>query len=222
MEKVIKKCSGTDALDLPLYYVTIENTFDIINRAHIAACHGGLIAWLIVDISRKYANITTKAIELYKFLCEECQKKRPMTKGVVVKPILTKEFSSCDQVDLIDMQSMAQSIYKWIMVYQDHFTVLNSKATHRTKRASEVAFQLMDIFLTLGAPAILQSGLEFTAQVITELKRAWRNLVLVHGKPRHPQSQVSVERANGDIKDMLVAWLANNNTHDWAVGIKFL
>ena len=100
--------------------------------------------------------------------------------------------------------------------------VLNSKASHRTKRASEVAFQLMDIFLTLGAHAILQSGLEFTAQVITELKREWRNLVLVHGKPRHPQSQGSVERANGDIKDMLVAWLANNNTHDWAVGIKFL
>ena len=109
MEKVIKKCSGTDALDLPLYYVTIEVTFDIIKRAHIAAGHGSQIAWLIVDINRKYANITTKAIES---LCEECQKKGPMTKGVGVNPILTKEFSSRDQVDLIDMQSMAQSIYK--------------------------------------------------------------------------------------------------------------
>ena len=79
----------------------------------------------------------------------------------------------------------------------------------------------MDVFLTLGAPAILQSdsGSEFTAQVITELKGMWPNLVLVHGKPRHPQSQGSVERANGDIKDMMVAWLADSNTQDRAVGI---
>ena len=32
-------------------------------------------------------------------------------------------------------------------------------------------------------------------------------LVMVNGKPRHPQSQGSVERANSDIKDMLVAWM---------------
>ncbi|KAK6181583.1 hypothetical protein SNE40_009409 [Patella caerulea] len=45
---------------------------------------------------------------------------------------------------------------------------------------------------------------------------------MVHGKPRHPQSQGSVERANGDIKDMLVAWMGDNNTNDWSVGIKFV
>ena len=48
---------------------------------------------------------------------------------VVIKPIFTKEFSSRGQVDLIDMQSMAQSNYKWIMVYQDHHKVLYSKAS---------------------------------------------------------------------------------------------
>ncbi|XP_068229601.1 uncharacterized protein [Palaemon carinicauda] len=32
----------------------------------------------------------------------------------------------------------------------------------------------------------------------------------------------SVERANCDIKDMLVAWLSDNNTTDWTVGLKFV
>ena len=50
----------------------------------------------------------------------------------------------------------------------------------------------------------------------------WPDLSMVHGKPRHPQSQGSVERANGDIKDMLVAWMADNNSQDWATGIKFV
>ena len=76
-----------------------------------------------------------------------------------------------------------------------------------SKRAAEVAYQLMDIFLLFGAPHILQSdnGSEFTAQIISDLKELWPELVMVHGKPRHPQSQGSVERANYDIKDMLVA-----------------
>ena len=45
---------------------------------------------------------------------------------------------------------------------------------------------------------------------------------LVHGKPRHPQSQGTVERANGDIKDMLIAWMGVNSTSDWSTGIKLV
>ena len=87
-----------------------------------------------------------------------------------------------------------------------------------------MAFQLLDIFLLFGAPAILQSdnGSEFTAQVIRELKELWLQLIMVHGKPRHPQSQGSVEGANGDIKDMLAAWMTDNNTLDWSMGLRFV
>ncbi|XP_076040906.1 uncharacterized protein LOC143025317 [Oratosquilla oratoria] len=59
-------------------------------------------------------------------------------------------------------------------------------------------------------------------QVITELKQLWPQIKLVHGNHRHPQSQGSVERANADIKDILVAWMSDNNTQDWTVGLKFV
>jgi hypothetical protein len=41
----------------------------------------------------------------------------------------------------------------------------------KSKTAAEVAYNLLDIFLILGAPMILQSdnGLEFTDNIITEL-----------------------------------------------------
>ena len=89
---------------------------------------------------------------------------------------------------------------------------------------SEVAHQLVDIFLTLGAPAILQldNGAEFTAQVISVVSQLWPDLKPVRGKPRHPQSQGSVERANGDNKYMLAAWSQDNSTADWSFGIKFV
>ncbi|KAK4304815.1 hypothetical protein Pmani_023250 [Petrolisthes manimaculis] len=181
---------------------------------------------MLKEVQKKYANVTTAALELFKSLCEECQKKRkrPMTKGVVVRPILSKDLTSRGQVDLIDMQAMAHRNFKWIMVYQDHFTKFCVLRPLTTKRATEVAMHLLDIFLLFGAPAILQSdnGSEFTSHVITELKAVWPDLTIVHGKPRHPQSQGSVERANGDLKDMLIAWLADNNTQDWTAGIKFV
>ncbi|XP_047476452.1 KRAB-A domain-containing protein 2-like [Penaeus chinensis] len=122
------------------------------------------------------------------------------------------------------MQSMPHSNFKWIIGYQDHLTKFCILRSLQTKRAAEVAFQLVDIFLLMGAPAVLQSdnGSEFTSRVITELKERWPSLTMVHGKPRHPQSKGSVECANGDIKDMLVTWLADNNSQDWSVGIKFV
>ena len=112
--------------------------------------------------------------------------------------------------------------YKWIMVYQDHLTKFCVLRSLTSKRAAEVAYQLMAVFLLFGAPTILQSdtGSEFTANIITELKQLWPDMKLVHGKPHHPQSQGSVERANGDIKDTLVAWLSDNNSKDWTTGIK--
>jgi hypothetical protein len=61
----------------------------------------------------------------------------------------------------------------------------------------------LDIFLLFGAPNILQGdiGAEFTVSIISQLKDLWPEckVVHVHRKPRHPQSQGSVERVNADI-----------------------
>ena len=94
----------------------------------------------------------------------------------------------------------------------------------KSKRAADVAYNLPDIFFLLGAPHILQSdnGREFTANIITELRSLWQELVLVHGRPRHPQSQDSVERANADIKEMIISWMNDNNTTQWSEGLRFV
>ena len=88
---------------------------------------------------------TRESIELYKSLCIECQKKckRSTTKGVVVRPILSKDLLSCGQVDLIDMQSLSYRNQKWVMVYQDHLTKYCVLRPLTSKRAVEVAFQLI-------------------------------------------------------------------------------
>lgn len=143
----------------PLYYVPIEEMFDIVRSSHIATGHGGRDL-MLKEVKKKYANISVQTIELFKSLCTQCQQKRvrPTTTGVVVRPILTKDFACRGQVDLVDMQSLSYNGYRWIMVYQDHLTKLCVLRAIKGKRPVEVASQLLDIFLLFGAPGILQSG----------------------------------------------------------------
>ena len=92
-------------------------------KAHVATGHGGRDRMMKV-LSVKYANILRDTVELFKSMCLECQKKRkrPMSKGVVVRPILTSEFASRGRIDVIDMQAMPHNRFRWIMVYQDHLS----------------------------------------------------------------------------------------------------
>ncbi|KAK6166128.1 hypothetical protein SNE40_022893 [Patella caerulea] len=113
---------------------------------------------MMKELSKKYANITQEAVTIFKSSCVPCQqkKRRTTTKDVVVKPITSTDFGARAQVDLIDMQSMCHGQYKWIMHYQDHLTKFSVLRALTSKRAVEVAFQLLDIFLMLGAPSILR------------------------------------------------------------------
>ena len=83
---------------------------------------------------------------------------------------------------------------------------------------------MLDILNIFGATAILQSdnGREFANSVITELIAMWNGLKIVHRKPRHSQSQGSVERANRDIEDMLMTWLQSNSATHWGNGLRFI
>ena len=65
------------------------------------------------------------------------------------------------------MQSI-RGRFSWIMVYQDHLTKFLVLQPVSTKCAAEVAFHLLDIFLLLRAPHILQNdnGSEFTEVIV--------------------------------------------------------
>lgn len=206
------------------HYLTVDELYDVIDAAHVAVGHGGRDR-LLAETSKKFANITKQMIILYLSMCETCQQKKTKKKrGLVSKPILHSEMNSRCQVDLIDFQSQPDEKFKFIMVYQDHLTKFLLLRPLESKRAEEVAYHLNDIFLTFGAPCILQSdnGREFVNKVITELTSLWSELKIVHGKPRHSQSQGSVERANQDVENMIAVWLKDNNSTKWSEGLRYV
>jgi hypothetical protein len=61
VEKLKKKRESPD--ENPVYYVTIEDTYDIMQRAHLSTGHGGHDR-MSKHIKEKYANITKDSLEL--------------------------------------------------------------------------------------------------------------------------------------------------------------
>jgi hypothetical protein len=58
--------------------------------------------------------------------------------------------------------------------------------------------------------------------VINQLVSRWPSCKIVNGRPRHQQSQGSVERSNQDVENMLRAWLKDNNSTNWSLGNYFV
>lgn len=139
-------------------------------------------------------------------MCKVCNlRKNQKHARLVVKPIKSKDFNVREQMDLTDFQSCPDGEFKWLLNYQDHSTKFLYLRPLKTKQAVEVAFELLKIFLEQGAPFILQSdnGREFTAGIIKELVTLWPECKIIHGRPRHLQSQGFVERSNQDVEQML-------------------
>ncbi|KAL4119028.1 hypothetical protein QTP88_011901 [Uroleucon formosanum] len=166
----------------------------------------------------------TLTIETFLSICATCNNKKGVNRKLVIKPIVSKDFNERGQIDLVDFQSLPDGKYKWILNYQDHHTKFISLLPLESKRAVEVASNLLTIFLTFSAPKILQSdnGREFVNSIINEIKELWPECIIVHGRPRHPQSQGSIERSNQDVENMLRAWMKDNDTKKWSIGLKFV
>lgn len=225
LEKLVTNGKKSEDKDQFRYVASLDETFEILDTAHKDTGHGGR-DHLRKHIHSKYSNITVAVINIYLSLCEACHAKKSKKRtGVVVKPIVHSHMNSRCQVDLIDMQTQPSGEYKFILVYQDHLTKFVQLRPIKRKTAKEVASVILSIFLQFnGAPCILQSdnGREFSNQIVEQLKVLWPGLSIVHGKPRHSQSQGSVERANQDIENMLATWLFDNQTTNWANGIQFV
>ncbi|KAL0808279.1 hypothetical protein ABMA28_012774 [Loxostege sticticalis] len=200
-----------------------ENYYDTLLETHLATGHGGRDKMIHALKDKKI--VPQFAIKIFASLCKTCMTKKSFPKsGIVIRPLVTNDFNKRGQMDLIDLQSAPDGDFKWILNYQDHLTKFCFLRPLKSKHAHQVALELLKIFLEVGCPQILQSdnGREFTAAVIKELLSLWPTCKILNGRPRHPQSQGSVERCNQDVENMLRAWMKDNSSTNWSVGCYFV
>lgn len=131
------------------------------------------------------------------------------------------------QVDLVDMRHAVswnrrlRRRCRWILHIRDHGSRFSYLVPLEAKASRLVAVELVHFFRQYGPPAILQSdnGTEFTANsLVVELQKLFKGLRLIRGRPRRPQTQGLVERANREVKGLLRKTLIESNLqpHDWA------
>jgi hypothetical protein len=152
---------------------------------------------------------------------------------VGIKPIITHDFGTRGQVDLIDFQSMPDDDFRFLLNYIDHGVKFLFSIPLTCKHASCIAVALLEIFTVVGPPTILQLeyGNEFNtvamtrkqvdefcgklvqltdlelSEIITEVRQLWPKCRMVHGSSRHSPSNVGVEQVNRTMQAKLGAWM---------------
>ena len=96
VEQVARKSNGK-------YMTTRTRALNVIQLLHRETGHGGENK-TFKKIKSTYDNITRNLVSKYIKQCERCcenRKRKETASGVVVKPILVKEFNERGQVDLV-------------------------------------------------------------------------------------------------------------------------
>ena len=111
------------------------------------------------------------------------KKERSERRQLVIKPIISSIFTSRGQVDLIDYQSTTDAWDTRVWHYQAHLKKCSLRKPLKSKRAAEVVYRLLHIFLLFGTPAILQgdNGRELSARDVSDLQHLWPDLMIVRG-----------------------------------------
>ena len=147
-----------------------------------------------------------------------------------MKPISSTRFPLRCQVDLIDLRDMSEEqnksdsgvLYKWLLVYQDHFTKYILLRPLKHKSADEVAEVIFVNSVHLIYYTVITVG-SFPIQrySLSLINGKWTSTKIVHGKPCHPESQGSVKRANREIKNALgFIMRGNDNDISWVKYLK--
>lgn len=198
-----------------------EELYDTIRTAHINCLHGG-IKKTFNKCKSLGANIKLFHVKVFISLCQTCNElkaKKKIHTTTIGKSVTSKEFGERGQVDIIDIQkiinhyNIKDTRFRFVLNYQDNKTKFCFLKGLKNKKANSIITALDEIFGIIGAPKILQSdnGGEFVNKTIDKyLYETWPTIKRIKGRPYHPQSQGSVERANGDVKEMLRRYFSSN------------
>lgn len=109
------------------------------------------------------------------------------------------------------MRHLPDGDYKWILHAIDHWSKFNFAFPLKSKNAESVTATLKSyIFPYFGISKIFHSdnGGEFVNHVIESLITSWhKDIQIVHGRPRHPQTQGVIERAHRTLEQKLATQL---------------
>ncbi|XP_053612938.1 KRAB-A domain-containing protein 2-like [Plodia interpunctella] len=210
-----------NAQEPSIQVVPVEQYYDLLSELHIEFDH--ISRDRMTDILKNKYYIPKKAVEILIALCPTCDMKRQRKKHVSKINLKNNvNLKNSARVDLIDFQSLPEGDFKWVLKYQDCSTKFLQLRPVRTDQASEIAVELVKIFLTFGPPNILVSN---SGDILEEIEKIWPDCNIYHGFPSSPsqcQSTRSLELDGKYVADMLHSWMQENGSSSWSLGCHFV
>ena len=189
---------------------------EVIARTH-GIDHGGITV-VAAEIAKKYTGIRKRSIVEYVRACDVCQRCQPLKKLEPITSIVAQSPWERIQVDCIDMRKFAavNNGYKWILNVIDTYSKCMFAFPMQSKGAVEVSAILQALFYREGGPKLMQTdnGREFVNEQIAALCERFA-VRAIRGRPRHPQNQGQVERANQTLVRKLARALFNREEKVW-------
>jgi GGDEF domain-containing protein len=153
-------------------------------------------------LANLYMIVGVRALTQYaRAQCKVCEGFEHQTKDAV-QPIMTTRPMELIMFDLFFLPFADDEGQSICMMIIDHFTKYKWGATMTKKTMHEVAEILISVFRQEGNCERwhCDNGKEFINHVVTHARQVLNIAQMSTGRPRHPQCQGLVERANGTCK----------------------
>ena len=189
-----------------------EEIFDVIFAAHCSCNHG--------DGRRTYAIVKEFADNIFLWECllvtKLCYCKRTKSRASKSR-IASSPRTKAGDIHLMNMESIPDKQFRWILLYMDDTTKFLFARPLRTRDREEIAFELLHLFLNHGAPLFINTSLSksFIMKLLQNLYSLWPGCPTVFGQQllsdNHPEFLKNLER-----------WMKESNTRSWAIGCAFV
>ena len=143
--------------------------------------------------------------------CQICNVNSANREPLTITPIKSRRVLDRVYIDLMDFtlqpDTQASGVFKWVLQIKDHFSRMIWLYPLLAKTSAKVARCLSEWFSHYGSPCCIyaDNGTEFKGDVSVLLASRSPPIPIVHGRLYYPQTQGSVEVANGAFKDRLAA-----------------
>lgn len=164
---------------------------------------------LNVHLSKKYSGVSRRNVQSTLDRCGQYQLlKAKFSNKPIPKPIRAKEVQHRHQINLLDMGTLKVKhgplTYRYILTTVDVFSRYVWLRPLQSKRSSEIAKHLKEIYCEHGPPKFVQHdrGKEFRGEVQRLLNSL--KIHVIQSSAYHPQSQGKVERTHRMLRKKII------------------
>ena len=203
--KVFENIQGRTGESRLVEMIAPETWFDKMSELHAKHAHPGRATFFPI-VSKYYSNCSRDVVSIFIECCTIKQQLMAKKARATRRIILSRRVFGRVQADLVEMAGIPQnSEYRYILHLRCHFSRFSWTWPQRTRSMEETVSNIRFFCKVIIPPSILQTdnGGEFGRELDALTSEFPQIRKIIHGRPRHPQSQGSVERANCILKNKL-------------------